>query len=99
MEKVNHPDHYNIPGKKECIEQMREDYGEYITAVFCLTSAYKYLYRAGTKPGETRDEDISKAKWYCGYMSALNIDYSIDNEDILSKLTEEVFTMLYEGES
>ena len=54
-EKVNHPAHYNLPGKKECIKQMEEDYGEYITMIFCLTSAYKYLYRAGEKPGESEE--------------------------------------------
>lgn len=67
-EQVNHPSHYNIPGKKECIVQMREDYGEYITAIFCLTNAYKYLYRAGIKEGNSKEQDIAKAKWYYSYM-------------------------------
>lgn len=64
-EQVNHPSHYNLEGKKECIEQMREDYGETITAIFCLTNAYKYLYRAGHKG--SKEEDIAKAEWYFGY--------------------------------
>ena len=63
-EKVSHPDHYNVPGKKECIEQMYEDYGMEITAIFCLTNAYKYLYRAGFKSGESESDDIAKARWY-----------------------------------
>lgn len=65
MEMVNHPNHYNLEGKKECIEQMREDYGETITAIFCLTNAYKYLYRAGHK--NDKKQDIAKAKWYLDY--------------------------------
>lgn len=65
MSSVNHPEHYNLPGKKECIEQMREDYGNHVTSVFCLTNAYKYLYRAGHK-GD-KDEDIDKAIWYFNY--------------------------------
>lgn len=65
-EKVNHPDHYNLPGKKECIEQMMEDYGRHITAIFCLTNSYKYLYRAGHK--DDYEADIEKAKWYFNFV-------------------------------
>lgn len=63
---VDHPEYYNLTGKKECIEQMLEDYGPYITAIFCLTNSYKYLYRAGYK--EDHDTDIEKAKWYFNFM-------------------------------
>ena len=63
-EMVSHPRHYNLPNRKECIVEMEEKYGTFITAVFCLTNAYKYLYRAGTKDGNSREQDISKAKWY-----------------------------------
>ena len=76
MEKVNHPKHYNILGKKECIEQMRDDYGETITSIFCLTSCYKYLYRAGVKPGESQKDDIDKAKWYFNYFKTI-AEYTI----------------------
>ena len=68
-EQVNHPSHYNLPGKKECIEQMREDYGDYTVAVFCLTNAYKYLYRAGAKADNSAEQDIAKARWYWNYYS------------------------------
>lgn len=67
MDKINHPKHYSANGKKECIEQMRDDFGDYITAIFCLTNANKYLYRAGNKEGESKDDDIAKAKWYYNY--------------------------------
>ena len=48
-EMVSHPSHYNKAGRKECIVEMEEKYGGEITAIFCLTNAYKYLYRAGEK--------------------------------------------------
>lgn len=67
IENVNHPSHYQREGKKECIEEIREKYGDYITCIFCLTNAYKYLYRAGAKEGNSAEQDIAKAKWYWQY--------------------------------
>ena len=64
IELINHPSHYQRDGRKECIVEMEEKYGAEITAVFCLTNAIKYLYRAGEKIGESEKKDISKAKWY-----------------------------------
>ena len=63
-ELVNHPSHYNLPDRKECIVEMEEKYGAYVTAIFCLMNSYKYLYRAGTKDGNTKEQDYEKAKWY-----------------------------------
>lgn len=68
MEKVNHPQHYQRAGKKECIWQMVEDFGKQITAIFCLTNAYKYIYRAGYKEGSSWTEDIDKARWYVNFV-------------------------------
>ena len=77
---INHPTHYNLPGKKECIEQMLEDYGGRITAVFCLTNAYKYLYRAGEKEGSSKEEDLNKAKWYFDFVNKrLNVHVRYTN--------------------
>lgn len=60
MDNVNHPDHYK--GQKyECIEVMREVFGEEAVKHFCRLNAFKYLWRADKKNGE---EDIQKAKWY-----------------------------------
>lgn len=70
MEKVNHPRHYKADGKMECIEEMRLKFGDFHTAIFCLMSAYKYLYRAGKKEGNTEYEDLAKAKWYWQYAGA-----------------------------
>ena len=94
MSNVDHPSHYNLPGKKECIEQMKEDYGDFITAVFCLTNAYKYLYRAGHK--NDRQEDINKATWYFEYQN--NLDYDIWENDAVRKLRDYIETELIYGD-
>lgn len=70
MNSVNHPNHYNKKGRKECIVEMQDLFGRHITAVFCLTNAYKYLYRAGEKEGNSMEQDMLKAKWYFDYVTA-----------------------------
>ena len=74
---VNHPSHYTKAGRKECIVEMEEKYGPVVTAVFCLTNAYKYLYRAGDKFGNPARQDIDKAKWYWDYTNKLITKYGI----------------------
>lgn len=59
---VSHPPHYT-GGKYECIEVMREVFGEEATKNFCLLNAFKYLWRCGKKH-ESPEEDINKAIWY-----------------------------------
>lgn len=61
MEAVNHPAHYNKPGRKECIEEMIDLYGLDAVITFCVLNSYKYLYRHDLKNGQ---EDLDKAKWY-----------------------------------
>lgn len=75
MENINHPLHYNAEGRKECIVEMVEKYGFVETATFCLMSAYKYLYRAGEKEGNSYGQDIEKARWYYKWVSE-RIDYN-----------------------
>lgn len=58
---VNHPQHYNIPGRKECIAEMLDVYGAEKVKAFCELNAYKYRYRHTLKGGE---EDLKKAAWY-----------------------------------
>ena len=77
IELINHPSHYQKDGRKECIVEMEEKYGAEIIAVFCLTNAIKYLYRAGEKIGESEKKDISKAKWYFDYTNMLIDKYGI----------------------
>ena len=61
MSEVNHPAHYNIPGRKECIEEMLDIFGTEKLQAFCELNAYKYRYRHTLKNG---DQDLEKAKWY-----------------------------------
>lgn len=59
---VNHPSHYNLPDRKECIDEMIDIYGLKDVAKWCEITAYKYRYRAGHKGSVV--EDMSKAVWY-----------------------------------
>jgi len=61
MSEINHPEHYNIPGRKECIDEMLEKFGVEKVRAFCELNAYKYRYRHELKNG---NEDLEKAKWY-----------------------------------
>ena len=74
-EQVFHPSHYNKAGRKECIVEMEEKFGAEATAIFCLTNAYKYFYRAGNKDGNTREQDIQKARFYFDYANKLISEY------------------------
>lgn len=61
-EMVNHPSHYNLPDRKECIDEMIDIYGLKDVAKWCEITAYKYKYRAGHKGSVI--EDMGKAAWY-----------------------------------
>ena len=67
-EMVNHPAHYNIPGRKECIEEMLDKFGIDEVISFCRLNCYKYRYRAELKNGA---EDLKKADWYESKMHEL----------------------------
>lgn len=59
---INHPSHYNLPNRKECIDEMIDKYGIKAVESWCKITAYKYTYRAGHKGSAV--EDIGKAAWY-----------------------------------
>ena len=63
MSKVNHPEHYN-DGGFECIDVMEAVYGKEAVDSFCICNAFKYLWRAGKKDGNSKSQDLQKAKWY-----------------------------------
>lgn len=67
-EMVNHPAHYNKPGRKECIVEMLEIFGTEAVQAFCELNAYKYVYRSELKGGQ---EDQDKAMWYLNKKSEL----------------------------
>ena len=68
MSNVNHPKHYNIEGRKECIEEMIDIFGVQDVMVFCKLNAYKYRYRHELKNGR---EDLDKAAWYMNKLMEL----------------------------
>lgn len=68
---VDHPSHYNKPGKKECIEEMRERFGDLAVYWFCKLNAFKYNYRDGDKEGNSAEQDAAKARWYDNYGDGL----------------------------
>ena len=63
---VDHPSHYQ--GEYECIDLMREIYGDDAVRSFCICNAYKYRYRAGRKDGEDARTATEKAEWYERYI-------------------------------
>ena len=69
-EQVNHPAHYKKDGK-ECIELMRETYGDDAVYNFCICNAFKYKSRAGYKAGNSMEQDLAKALWYKNYADKL----------------------------
>lgn len=61
---VIHPKHYNIPNRKECIDEMCDIWGNQMTALWCEMTAYKYMYRMGLKDGNPKKQDEAKKNWY-----------------------------------
>lgn len=80
-EHVNHPEHYNVPGRKECIEEMLEIFGPDAVHWFCVLNAYKYRYRAGHKGAQSFERDMSKADWYTDYAARLETKGLVKRED------------------
>ena len=63
MEMVNHPIYYKKDGK-ECIDCMIDEFGKKAVIDFCMCNAYKYRWRAGKKDGNSKEQDLAKARWY-----------------------------------
>ena len=68
--KIN-PIHYVGEGGKQCIDYMREKFGDEHTYWFCKINAFKYRFRAGRKAGESAKVDYAKADWYDNYANKL----------------------------
>lgn len=62
---INKPFHYNT-SKYECIEVMREVFGDEKLKIWCVLNAFKYLYRCYYKNG---DQDLEKATYYLNYIN------------------------------
>lgn len=64
---VCHPSHYSQDGRRECIEEMRVVFGDEAVREWCILTAYKYMYRAGNKSGNSEEQDKAKMAWYLDY--------------------------------
>ena len=91
-EMVNHPNHYNLPDCKECIDEMIDIYGLKDVAKWCEITAYKYKYRAGHKDSLT--QDVQKAIWYTIKARELK---SKRRWKIFSKITDRYLPMFIKG--
>ena len=58
-DQVNHPSHYKQNGSKECIDEIEEIFGTVNACKWAIITAYKYLYRAGSKDGNSFNQDMS----------------------------------------
>ncbi len=75
MKKVNYnyvssPQHYNT-GSVEVIEMMLRIWGKDAVISFCELNAFKYRMRLGSKPGQSIEQELNKAKWYEDYANKL----------------------------
>lgn len=62
---VNHPSHYNLPDRKECIDEMIDIYGLKDVAKWCEITACKCKYRARHASSFTNFvQDMHEATWY-----------------------------------
>lgn len=91
-EMVNHPSHYNLPNRKECIDEMIDIYGLKDVAKWCEITAYKYKYRAGHKDSLT--QDMQKAAWYIDKARELK---SKRIWEIFSKIADRYLPTLIKG--
>lgn len=77
-EMVNHPNHYQKEGRKECIVEMEELFGPEAVYWFSKLSAFKYRYRAGDKEYNSEEQDLSKAMWYDDYAKKMEARFEKD---------------------
>lgn len=81
---VNHPPHY-MGHSKECIVEMFILFGLDNFVAFCQMNAWKYRYRAGSKDGNSADQDNAKADRYIEYARrAENMAYWHKSPDLLT---------------
>lgn len=86
-EMVIHPNHYNQIGRRECWDEM-VDVSPWATAIFDLWNAYKYQYRAGTKSGNSREQDEAKAVNYINHAEMIHqeAEFPKDVEIVYSRM-------------
>ena len=83
-ELVIHPEHYNKEGRKECWEEMIEKFGPDNVAVFDCLNAFKYMYRAGDKDNNPKEQDMEKCTNYMRHAA----DLIASTEGDIDKMTK-----------
>lgn len=69
---VDKPAHYDSDVGIECIDAIRAALGEDGFRTFCRGQVLKYTWRAGTKHSDTREQDMSKAKFYASMAAGVD---------------------------
>ena len=69
---INHPSYYN-KGSRECIDIMRDLFGDEAVKWFCRCNSFKYRFSAGDKPDNDAEKDLMKAEWYEDYLHKMNV--------------------------
>ena len=80
------PSHYRLPGRKECIDEIRERLGDPGFIAFCRGNAMKYRYRAGLKEGEAAAHDFAKAGWYSQMSEHVRVPHHVQDPRIAPAL-------------
>ena len=60
--------------ERDCIEQMKKEFGNRVVVMYCLTNAYRYLYMIRDKDRESAQEGLKKARSY--FLFVVNNIYS-----------------------
>ena len=68
---VKHPSHYNKEGRLECWDEQEIAYGTFAVVCFDILNAHKYMYRAGEKKGNPKEQDIAKINNYINHANKL----------------------------
>lgn len=66
-----HPSHYQKEGRMECWLEQEHAYGTFAVVCFDICNAHKYMYRAGEKEGNPKEQDIAKIRNYVEHANKL----------------------------
>lgn len=94
-EMVNHPSHYNLPDRKECIDEMIDIYRLKDVAKWCEITAYRCKYRARHASSFTNFvQGMHEAAWYTDKARELK---SKRRWKIFSKVADRYLPMFIKG--
>jgi hypothetical protein len=88
---VSNPEHYT-KGGVECIDAMRDVFGDSYVYDFAVLNAYKYIWRCHNK--ENLAQDLEKAIWYLEYAHGMMIEadhLDCDYSDVAASQDLELF--------